>query len=62
MRARSSCARAGSIAEGWSKVGVDATCVVIDGTNHFTIVDELIRPDSELLALIVALAREEAAS
>jgi arylformamidase len=51
-----------AIAEGWSKVGVDATSLVVDGTNHFTVVDELIRPDSELLALVVALAREEAAS
>jgi arylformamidase len=48
-----------AIAEGWGKVGVDASCLVVDGTNHFTVVDELIRPDSELLALIVALAREE---
>jgi arylformamidase len=51
-----------AVAEGWSKVGVDATCLVVDGTNHFTVVDELIRPDSELLALIVALAREEEAA
>jgi len=50
-----------AIADGWGKVGVDATCVVADGTNHFTVADELIRPGSELLALVVALAREESA-
>ena len=52
----------GHCREAGARSGVDATCLVVDGTNHFTIVDELIRPDSELLALIVALAREEAAS
>jgi arylformamidase len=46
-----------AIAEGWSKVGVDATCEVIAGTNHFTIVDELVRPGSRVLAQIVELAR-----
>ena len=38
------------IAENWSKVGVDAECEVIAGTNHFTVVDELIRPGSALHA------------
>jgi arylformamidase len=46
------------IADKWSTVGVDARCEVIAGTNHFTIVDELIRPGSAMLAQIVALARE----
>ena len=46
------------IAEAWGKVGVEAKCEVIAGTNHFTIVDELIRPGSALLTGIVALARE----
>ena len=36
------------------------TCEVIAGTNHFTIVDELIRPGSAVLAQIVELARETA--
>jgi arylformamidase len=44
------------IVEGWKKVGVDATCEVISGTNHFTVVDELIRPGSTLLTAIVDLA------
>ena len=46
------------IADKWSTVGVDVRCEVIAGTNHFTIVDELIRPGSAMLAQIVALARE----
>jgi len=49
------------IAENWSKVGVNAECEVIAGTNHFTIVDELIRPGSAILTQIVAMAREAAA-
>jgi arylformamidase len=46
------------IAEGWSKVGIDATCEVIAGTNHFTVVEELIRPGSAMLTRIVAMAHE----
>jgi arylformamidase len=46
------------IAENWAKVGVDARCEVIAGTNHFTVVDELIRPGSTLLTAIVALAHD----
>lgn len=49
------------IAESWSKVGIDARCQVIDGANHFTVVDELIRPDSVMLKEIVAMAHEAAA-
>jgi hypothetical protein len=30
---------------------------VIPGTNHFTIVDELVRPGSTLLTRIVAMAK-----
>jgi arylformamidase len=44
------------IAEGWSKVGIDAVCEVIAGANHFTVVNELVRPDSPMLEQIVALA------
>jgi len=49
------------IAENWGRVGVSAECEVIAGTNHFTIVDELIRPGSAMLTQIVAMAREAAA-
>jgi arylformamidase len=45
------------IAAGWSKVGIEATCEVVADTNHFTVVDELIRPRSPMLNGIVALAQ-----
>jgi arylformamidase len=48
------------IAENWRRVGVAAECEVIAGTNHFTIVDELVRPGSGLLTRIVSMAREAA--
>jgi arylformamidase len=48
------------IAESWSKVGLDATCEVVEGTNHFTVVDELIRPGSAMLKTIVAMAHQAA--
>jgi arylformamidase len=49
--------QAREIAEGWSKVGVKAESEVIAGANHFTIVDELVRPGSALLGRIVAMAK-----
>jgi arylformamidase len=48
------------IAEAWSKVGVEAECLVVPGANHFTVVDELVRPGSPLLSRIVAVARDSA--
>jgi len=50
--------QAREIAASWSKVGVKADCEVIAGTNHFTIVDELVRPGSALLTRIVEMAHE----
>jgi arylformamidase len=47
-----------TLAEGWSKVGLDATCEVIAGANHFTVIDELTRPDSDMLKRIVLMAHE----
>ena len=47
-----------TIAQNWSKVGVDAKCEVAEGTNHFTIVDQLITPGSSTFKQVVALARE----
>jgi arylformamidase len=46
------------IAENWSKVGIAAETQVIAGTNHFTVVDELVRPGSAMLSRIVAMAHE----
>jgi arylformamidase len=46
------------IAKNWSRVGIDARCEVVTGTDHFTIVEQLITPGSGTLTQIVALARE----
>jgi arylformamidase len=48
------------IAEAWRKVGLDATCEVIPDANHFTVVDELVRPDSAVLKRIVLMAHASA--
>jgi arylformamidase len=48
-----------AIAANWSKVGIEASCEVVAGTNHLTIIDELITPDSSILNQIVALARKQ---
>ena len=45
------------IASVWSKAGVKAECVVVPGTNHFTIVEELANPESAMLARIAGLAK-----
>jgi arylformamidase len=50
------------MAEAWGKAGVEATCEVIPDANHFTVVDELTRPDSPMLQRIVAMARATAAA
>jgi arylformamidase len=44
------------IAGRWSAAGVKAECVIIPGGNHFSVVDELCRPDSAMLDRIVGLA------
>ena len=45
------------IATRWSAAGVKAECVVVPGANHFSIVDELLRPDSAMLDRCAGLAR-----
>lgn len=45
------------IAARWSPAGVKAECVVIPGANHFSVVDELMRPDSAMLERCVGLAQ-----
>lgn len=47
-----------AIADAWSKVGIDAKYEVIAGANHFSMVDELIRPDSPMLKRITGMAQE----
>ena len=46
-----------AIHQRWGSAGVITEVLPIAGANHFTVVDELTRPDSALLARIVALAR-----
>lgn len=46
------------ITAAWSRAGVKVECVLVPSANHFTIVDELARPDSAMLARIVGLGRE----
>lgn len=48
------------LAAAWSTAGVKAECVVVPDTNHFTIVDELARPDSAMLARVAAFAEMSA--
>ncbi len=44
-----------AIASVWSKAGVKAECVVVPGTDHFTIVDNLANGDSAMLARVVGM-------
>ena len=46
------------IAQTWEKAGVVTENVVVPGANHFTILEELIRPGSPVLTRITELARE----
>ena len=41
----------------WSPAGVKAECVVVPGANHFSIVDEIMRPDSAMVERCVGLAQ-----
>jgi arylformamidase len=45
------------IAAAWSKASVKAECVIVPGTNHFTIVSELGNPESAMFARVVAMAK-----
>ena len=45
------------LAKNWSSAGINARCYVLIGTNHFTIVDDLITSGSATLTQIMALAR-----
>lgn len=41
----------------WHRAGVKAECVIIPGTNHFTVVEELANPESAMVARLASLAR-----
>ena len=45
------------IAARWSAAGIKAECVIVPGANHFTVLDELTRLESAMLARIAMLAR-----
>jgi arylformamidase len=45
------------IAEAWAKAGLETECLVVPGTNHFSVVDELAKPGSALFKAVVRLAR-----
>ena len=45
-----------ALAAAWSAAGVKAECAVVPNANHFTILDELARAESAVLARIVSLA------
>ena len=46
-----------TLCEAWARAGVTAEYMVVPGTHHFSVVDELTRPDSALFARVVSLAR-----
>jgi arylformamidase len=46
----------------WSNAGVTVDCVIIPGANHFTVVDELTRPDSGMLVRVDQLAHAVSAN
>ena len=47
-----------AMTEAWASAGVTTEVLSVAGTNHFTIVDELTRPDSALFGRVVRLAME----
>lgn len=44
------------LARAWSAAGVKAECVVVPDANHFTVVDELVRPASAMVQRVLQLA------
>jgi arylformamidase len=49
------------IAEAWGRAGVRTECLVVPGTNHFSVVDALTDPQSALFSAVARLARETSA-
>ena len=46
------------IAETWARAGLETECLVVPGTDHFTVVDELAKPESALFAAVARLAHQ----
>jgi arylformamidase len=44
------------IAQAWARAGLRTECLVVPGTDHFTVVDELAKPGSALLDRVLTLA------
>ena len=49
------------IAQTWSRAGLKTEYLVVPGTDHFTVVDELAKPTSALFGQVAALARQSVA-
>jgi arylformamidase len=50
------------IADTWDRAGVRTECLVVPGTNHFTVVDELTKRTSALYTKVTVLARQTSAT
>jgi len=46
------------IAQAWARAGLKTEYLVVPGTDHFTVVDELTKPASPLFAAVATLARQ----
>jgi arylformamidase len=46
-----------TMAETWAKAGLETEYLSVPGANHFTIVEELAKPDSALFGRVASLAR-----
>jgi arylformamidase len=49
------------IADAWGSAGVKTECLVVPGTNHFTVVDALTNPETPLFQKVAALAGQVSA-
>jgi len=49
--------QARDMAQAWTRAGLEAETLVVPGTNHFSVVDELAKPGSPLSARVADLAR-----
>jgi arylformamidase len=46
------------LAQAWARTGVKTEYLPVPATNHFTIVDELTKPDSALFTRVLSLAQQ----
>ena len=50
------------IAALWAKAGLRSEALIVPGANHFSVVDELAKPDSALFRAIAGMALESGAT